>query len=223
MPRPMLFFYCADADALDAIREDGLHDPDGLPLYTRLSEATAACEGVLLAIDPERVPGTRSDRPTQVPPEAIGNLTPEYVPVVPVTAGGGYVVRPGPDEPDVLLIYRRGAWDLPKGKQDPGETIDACALREVREEIGVETVRMVDSLGTTVHGYLRNEQYHVKTTHWYLMMTPERDFQPEEREGIDEVAWVSWQDAIARLDYATLQRHMRSVTDAVRAAIMPST
>jgi 8-oxo-dGTP pyrophosphatase MutT (NUDIX family) len=218
----MLFFYCADADALDAIREDGLRNPDGLPLTTLFSEVTATCDGVVLAIDPERLSGARSDRPAQVPPEAIGNLTPDYVPVVPVTAGGGYVVRPGPEEPDVLLIYRRGAWDLPKGKQDAGETIDACALREVREEIGVEVVRMIDSLGTTVHGYVRNEQYHVKTTHWYLMTTPERDFQPERREGIEEIAWVGWQDAIERLDYATLRRHMRSVTDLVYAAIMPS-
>lgn len=215
----MLFFYCADEADLDAIRRDGLHASDGLPLYTSFPDAVADCEKTLLVIEPTRLAEPRWDRPRHVPAEAIGNLTPEYMPPVPVAAGGGYVVRPGPDEPDVLLIFRRGAWDLPKGKQDPGETIDACALREVREEIGVREVHMLDDLGTTVHGYVRGGEYQVKTTHWYLMETPERDFEPDRREGIDEVAWVAWSDAVERVGYETLREHMRTVTDTVREAV----
>ena len=55
----------------------------------------------------------------------------------------------------MLLIFRRGVWDLPKGKRDAGETIEACALREVREEIGVGELRLARELGTTVHDCAR--------------------------------------------------------------------
>ncbi len=39
---------------------------------------------------------------------------------------------------EILMIFRRGKWDLPKGKLDKGESLEACALREVEEETGLK-------------------------------------------------------------------------------------
>jgi len=128
-----------------------------------------------------------------------------------LTAAGGYVVREGAAGPEVLLIFRRGAWDLPKGKLDPGETVEACALREVREEVGIGELRVLAPAGATVHGYPEGGRYLVKTTHWFFMRTPERDFTPEEREGIEQVAWVLWAEARRRLGYESLRRHMATL------------
>ena len=54
-----------------------------------------------------------------------------------ITAAGGLVQN---NEGAFLLIYRRGFWDLPKGKLDLGESIPECAVREVQEETGLQTL-----------------------------------------------------------------------------------
>ena len=56
-----------------------------------------------------------------------------------ILAGGGVVTN---EHGDLLMIFRRGKWDLPKGKLDKGETIEACALREVTEETGVQNLTL---------------------------------------------------------------------------------
>jgi 8-oxo-dGTP pyrophosphatase MutT (NUDIX family) len=56
------------------------------------------------------------------------------------THAGGVVVRPGNGEPEYLLVRARspaGAWVFPKGHIEAGETPEAAASREVREEAGV--------------------------------------------------------------------------------------
>src|ERR1035438_8481442 len=57
-----------------------------------------------------------------------------------VKAGGGVVENGSKDKMEILMIYRRGKWDLPKGKLDAGEAIEECAIREVKEETGIKTV-----------------------------------------------------------------------------------
>lgn len=56
-----------------------------------------------------------------------------------VRASGGVVVRDGQHGAEVLLVHRPkyGDWTFPKGKADPGENDEACAVREVREETGL--------------------------------------------------------------------------------------
>jgi 8-oxo-dGTP pyrophosphatase MutT (NUDIX family) len=140
----------------------------------------------------------------RVPPEAIANLDP-YRPPFPMEAAGGVVVRARAKGPEVLLIFRRGAWDLPKGKRDDGETLEECALREVREEVGIRHLDLLAPAGHTVHGYPEKDRYAVKRTAWYFMRTPETDFQPETSEGIERVEWVPWHEARARLGFTTLR------------------
>ena len=51
-----------------------------------------------------------------------------------VQAGGGLVRN---EKKEILIIFRRGKWDLPKGKLDKGEKLEDCAVREVEEETGL--------------------------------------------------------------------------------------
>jgi NUDIX domain len=49
-------------------------------------------------------------------------------------AAGGCVFN---EQQELLVFFRRGSWDLPKGKIDPGETPEQASVREVQEETGL--------------------------------------------------------------------------------------
>ena len=70
--------------------------------------------------------------------------------LTPLIAAGGVVVNPNNE---ILWIFRRGFWDLPKGKLDPNETIEACAIREVMEETGISHLVLGKRISTTTHQY----------------------------------------------------------------------
>ena len=106
--------------------------------------------------------------------------------LVPITAAGGLVVNPSNE---ILFIYRRKRWDLPKGKLDPGESIEECAIREVHEETGISILKIVKPLLTTYHIYVENRIV-FKTTYWYLMHAEHEKLNPQLEEGITKAVWV---------------------------------
>lgn len=105
-----------------------------------------------------------------------------------VQAGGG-LIRNGEDQ--YLFMLRRGFWDLPKGKLDPGETIEHCAIREVMEETGIEGVIMEGPLLITYHTYDDSGKHILKETHWFRMTAPvPGELTPQLEEQITELRWV---------------------------------
>ena len=213
----MPLFATVDPNRLPEIRLSGLRE-GGRPvrLWPTLGAARAAHPGDAVLVVDDDVPLSGARRvdvhveAAMVPAEAIRNLDP-YLSVRPIAAGGGYVIREGDSGPEVLMIHRNGRWDLPKGKLDDGESPEAGALREVREEVGIERLRLEAPFGTTVHGYAREGVYWVKTTYWYRMHTDETSFVPQTEEGIDRVEWVPWIEARRRVGYDSLQTHMASL------------
>jgi 8-oxo-dGTP pyrophosphatase MutT (NUDIX family) len=106
----------------------------------------------------------------------------------PIDAGGGVVFN---EAGDVLMIYRRGKWDLPKGKQDEGEQIEACALREVSEETGLENLSLGEKICETYHIYIQNKENLLKHTTWYTMRgSSAQVLTPQAEENIIEARWV---------------------------------
>ena len=80
-----------------------------------------------------------------------------------VIAGGGKVYNA---KGKVLFIYRNDKWDLPKGKVENNESIEAGAIREVEEETGVKGLTVTKPLQTTYHVFKRNGRYKIKITYW---------------------------------------------------------
>lgn len=103
-----------------------------------------------------------------------------------VKAGGGVVFN---NRNELLFIYRRRKWDLPKGKMDRRESIEKCATREVFEETGLRNLEIVRELGQTYHIYLENSVI-LKETTWFLMFTEDIKLRPQFEEGIKKAIWV---------------------------------
>jgi 8-oxo-dGTP pyrophosphatase MutT (NUDIX family) len=105
-----------------------------------------------------------------------------------VKAAGGVVEN---EKGDVLLIFRRGKWDLPKGKLDKGETIEQCALREVMEETGLANVELKQLITITYHTYDEFGKHILKDSHWFKMnVNGKQQLTPQTEEDISELKWV---------------------------------
>lgn len=107
-----------------------------------------------------------------------------------ILAAGGLVYN---EKDELLMIFRRGKWDLPKGKLDEGETIEDCAIREVMEETGLTTVIRGDLIGITYHQYFDKwvKEEVIKETHWYRMQAAgNQQLVPQTEEDIEIIKWV---------------------------------
>jgi len=128
-----------------------------------------------------------------------------------IKAGGGLVDN---GKGLYLFMFRRGKWDLPKGKLDPGETLEQCAVREVGEETGLQEVRLERPLVVTYHTYDESGKHMLKETHWYKMNTADGQMlKPQQEEQITELRWVA-PDRMGEL----LKNTFPSIVDVIRAA-----
>ena len=115
-----------------------------------------------------------------------------------VRAGGGVVSRPRFGRTEVLLVHRPkyDDWSIPKGKADPGESDQACALREVEEETGLRC-RLGDELATA--RYPRKGR--IKIVRYWRMTPVGGTFVPDEE--VDDVCWLPLERAYDRVSHET--------------------
>lgn len=107
-----------------------------------------------------------------------------------IEAAGGVVVN---DRGEWLMMRRNGRWDLPKGHLEAGESLAACAEREIAEETGI-AARVERPLCETLHAYwfTKTARWELKRTHWFRLRpagagTP----APQTEEGIERVSWCA--------------------------------
>ena len=110
----------------------------------------------------------------------------------PVRAAGVLLFRDG----RVLLIHRprRDDWSFPKGKHEPGETDEQCALRELEEEVGLR-VRLGERVGETRY---RLADGRPKRVTWFR---GEAEGEPQPLDNVDEIRWATPAEADELLSY----------------------
>ena len=118
---------------------------------------------------------------------------------VEVRAAGGVVTRTADDGVEVLVVHRPAYddWSLPKGKLEPGESEEAGARREVREETGVDAT-VVGSAGSVRY---RDRHGRVKRVQYFTMTALTESARPPDYE-VDIVAWWPLATAATALTYA---------------------
>lgn len=124
-----------------------------------------------------------------------------------VLAAGGVVVREHDGEIQVAVVHRPryDDWSLPKGKLCRGEEWDAAALREVREETGLDCELEGELESTT---YL-DRKGRRKLVRFWRMRPVSGEFQPSGE--VDELRWLSLAEAEVALDYEHDRRLVRTL------------
>jgi 8-oxo-dGTP pyrophosphatase MutT (NUDIX family) len=106
-----------------------------------------------------------------------------------VPAAGGIVYN---EAGALLMIHRRGKWDLPKGKVEQGEDWATAAVREVEEETGILIAGSDTAATVTFHCYTLRGKKCLKETHWFRMKAKpgQTNTVPQTEEDIEEAKWV---------------------------------
>jgi uncharacterized protein involved in tolerance to divalent cations/ADP-ribose pyrophosphatase YjhB (NUDIX family) len=121
-------------------------------------------------------------------------------------SAGGVMYRKHSDEIQIALIHVRNRWGLPKGHVEEGERIEETALREVREETGLEG-RVVKKLGDIRYAYRdktkEGEPIRIyKRVHFFLLRYLKGDVRDHDHE-VDEARWFPMDQVIKNLKFAT--------------------
>ncbi|MGJ3247375.1 MAG: NUDIX hydrolase [Elainellaceae cyanobacterium] len=122
-----------------------------------------------------------------------------------LTSAGGVVFRNRNATFDIILISvgESRRWQLPKGLIDDGETLEATALREVKEETGTtaELLQPIDAIDYWYYGDSNGERVrHHKVVHFFLMKYQSGDVADHDDE-VHEAQWTEINRAIALLAF----------------------
>ncbi|MEO7296686.1 MAG: NUDIX hydrolase [Candidatus Limnocylindria bacterium] len=119
------------------------------------------------------------------------------------TSAGGVVHRRAADRCEIVILHRRAPvlWALPKGTPDSGETLEETALRETREETGLD-VAIEGTISSIRYFFVRGSTRFHKTVHFFLMRPIGGALELHDQE-FDEVRWATIPEALALLTHAT--------------------
>jgi periplasmic divalent cation tolerance protein len=147
----------------------------------------------------------------------------DNIPTVKEVSAGGVIYRRNGDNFEVALIHVRNRWGLPKGHVEEGERVEAAALREVKEETGLEG-KLIRRLGDIRYSYRdkikENEPIRIyKRVHFFLLRYIKGDVRDHDHEA-DDARWFPIEQAIKHLKFATerkmVHRALSVLTNAPR-------
>jgi 8-oxo-dGTP pyrophosphatase MutT (NUDIX family) len=126
-----------------------------------------------------------------------------------VRAAGGVVARAGPSELEVVPVHRPAYddWTLPKGKAKVGESDEACALREVAEETGLECELQTELASSSYY----DSAGRPKIVRYWLMRPTTGRLHPDDE--VDDARWLPLEDAFDLLSYERDRDVLRSLRE----------
>lgn len=136
-------------------------------------------------------------------------------------SAGGVAFRWKDSEPEIAIVSVKPKlrWQLPKGIVDPGESPEVTAIREVKEEAGLETDRL--ALIETIEYWYRSVNYgkpvrYHKFVHFYLLQYRSGDVSEHDHE-IEEARWVSFEEALELLEFKNEREVVEKAQEMIEA------
>ncbi|MCH5273791.1 MAG: NUDIX hydrolase [Lachnospiraceae bacterium] len=122
--------------------------------------------------------------------------------MVEATSCGGVVIFRG----KILLLYKNyknkyEGWVLPKGTVEEGEEFKDTAVREVREETGVDA-QIIKYIGKSQYTFNTSQNTVLKDVHWYLMMSDSYYSKPQREEFFMDSGYYKFHEAYHMLKFA---------------------
>ncbi|MEA3350973.1 MAG: NUDIX hydrolase [Chloroflexota bacterium] len=116
-----------------------------------------------------------------------------------IEAAGGLLWRESESGRELAVVHRPhyDDWSLPKGKRDPGERWQDTALREVYEETN-HKAELVSFAGSTAYVAMGSPKI---VLFWNMTIVGKSNFRPNSE--VDELIWLSVEDAVEKLSYET--------------------
>jgi 8-oxo-dGTP pyrophosphatase MutT (NUDIX family) len=135
-------------------------------------------------------------------------------------SAGGVAFRWKDSEPEIAIVSVKPKlrWQLPKGIVDEGESPQETAVREVREEAGVETelIKLIETIEYWYRSvkYGKPVRFH-KFVHFYLLEYKSGDVANHDHE-VEESRWVSFDEALELLDFKSEREVVEKAQKMVR-------
>jgi len=104
----------------------------------------------------------------------------------------------------LLLHYPAGHWDFPKGNVEPGETPEKAALREIKEETGLDVELLLGFREEVEYVYTRERRRIRKKVIFFLAKAPTKEVRLSWEH--KDYAWLPFSQALARLTYDSSRR-----------------
>ncbi len=132
-----------------------------------------------------------------------------------LSAGGVICREPSSAVLEVLLIRDSyGNWGFPKGHVESGESAEQAALRECREETGLERLQTIAFIGIT-DWYFRagSALVHKYCDYFALKADPDERASPQRAEGIQACRWMSPGEALNQVTYENARQVLRRAVE----------